>query len=132
MSDYEYVGCFFDYNELSEKVKHLRQMPLKIEKTKPHITFEYKPSCVDTKLFGTKICVEIIGYGNNGENEGVLVIPKCDNEEISKVLSTIKTPHITLSVSECGKPVNTRYLTFNAVEPIHIVGYYDGHIDIEV
>ena len=129
MCEYEYVGCFFDYDELTKAVKQLRQFPLECEKLSPHVTFEYKPSYVDTSLFGTVVFVKIIGYGNDGENEGVLVTLTCDNEELNRTIKKIKKPHITLSVSKKGKAVNTKLLDFKSVEPIYISGYYGGHID---
>lgn len=129
MSNYEYVGCFLDYAELSEKVKDLRQNPLQNEKYKPHVTFEYKPISVNKELLGQKIFVTIIGYGNNGENEGLQVSLSCDNELLNSMIQNIDRPHITLAVSSSGKPVNTKFLDFYPIEPIHIVGVYGGHID---
>lgn len=129
MVKYEYVGCFFDYEELSEKVKGIRQNPLECEKMKPHVTFEYAPSSVDTTLFGEEVFVTIIGYGNNGENEGVQVVLSCKNQQLKTIAQKIEVPHITLSVSSTGKAVNTKCLKFEKVEPLSIVGYYGGHTE---
>lgn len=129
MVGYEYVGCFFDYKELSEKVKKIRQNPLECEKMKPHVTFEYAPSVVDTTLFGEKIFVTITGYGNDGRNEGVQVVISCENQCLESMAQKIEVPHITLAVSSTGQAVNTKYLKFEKVEPLSIIGYYDGHIE---
>ena len=129
MQKYEYVGCFFDYNELSEIVKDIRQNILENEKTTPHVTFEYNPSSVDTTLFGEKIIVSIIGYGNDGVNEGVRVTLSCDNEKINNMIEKIAVPHITLSVSANGKAVNTRFLSFKPIDALCIIGYFGGYID---
>ena len=129
MNKYEYIGCFFDYNELAEKVKQIRKNPLESEKKKPHVTFEYGPSHVDTELFGTQVFVSITGYGNDGENEGVFVELLCDNEKLNNMIEKIEVPHITLAVSRGGKAVNTRFLKFEPITPIQIVGYFGGHID---
>lgn len=129
MTVYEYVGCFFDYEELIEKVASLRKSPLECPKKKPHVTFEYGPSSVDTTLFGEEIMVTIVGYGNDGENEGVLVTISSENDRIVDMVSKIPVPHITLAVSPEGKAVNTKFLQFAPVDPICIVGHYDGHID---
>ena len=129
MTVYEYVGCFFDYEELTEKVAALRKNPLECPKKKPHVTFEYGPDSVDTALFGEEILVTIVGYGNDGENEGVLVTISSENDRIMDMASKIPVPHITLAVSPVGKAVNTKFLQFTPVDPICIVGHYDGHID---
>lgn len=129
MANYEYVGCFFDYEELSLKVRSLRRNPLECEKLCPHVTFEYAPNAVDTSLFGEKIFVTINGYGNDGINEGVRVTLSSENKRINDMITNIVCPHVTLAVSKAGKAVNTRYLAFDDVMPIHIVGRYGGYID---
>lgn len=130
MELYEYVGCFFDYIELSEKVRSIRKNPLPCEKPKPHVTFVYGPSQVDTDLFGTEILATVVGYGNDGENEGVLVTLSCQDPRLTEMIEQIPCPHITLAVSQTGQAVNTRYLEFQPVEPVEIWGRYSGHIDI--
>ncbi len=129
MPNYEYVGCFLDYKELLEKVRELRYNSLPNEKVNPHVTFEYHPASVDTCLFGEKIFVAILGYGNNGENEGLQVTLSCGNKQLSDMIKKIDRPHITLAVSSSGQAVNTKYLEFKPVDPVYIVGCYDGHIE---
>lgn len=74
-----------------------------------HVTFAFKPHCIPSHLFGTQCNVTVIGYANDGENEGYLV-------EIPNALKTFyendAPPHITISISETGKPVNTGKLHF--------------------
>ena len=133
MGKYKYIGCFFEYESLYGVVKKLRKHPLAIEKTVPHVTFQYKPDFVDTSLFGIPILVTIIGYGSNGENEGLLVELTSDNEQINSMIRQIPVPHITLSVSENGQAVNTRYLDFTLFEkPMQIVGHYGGFSESEI
>lgn len=129
MGKYEYVGCFFDYDELFEKVKNIRKNPLKNTKTKPHITFKYAPIDVFPELFGEELEVEIIGYGNDGDNEGVCVIATSKNNVLTQMIQDIQIPHITLAVSDNGLAVNTKNLVFHSIIPIKITGKYDGHID---
>ena len=126
MQKFEYVGCFFDYEELKGMTASVRKFPLEVEKTTPHITFEFGPETVDESLFGTEITVTVIGYGNNGENEGLKVTLTSDNDIINEMIKKIPVPHITLSVSENGKAVNTRYLDFTSIHPFTIKGYYGG------
>lgn len=127
MHDFEYVGCFFDYGELAELVAPIRKNALKNDKPTPHVTFEYKPDTVLVELFGTAICATATGYGNNGENEGLKVVLSSDNEIINRMSSSIEVPHITLAVSDTGQAVNTRYLDFEPIAPIKIVGWYGGY-----
>lgn len=127
MHNFEYVGCFFDYRELTELVAPIRKNALKNNKRTPHVTFEYKPDSILTELWDTAITATIIGYGNNGENEGLKVVLSSDNETINRMSRKIEVPHITLAVSDTGQAVNTRYLEFEPIEPMKIVGWYGGH-----
>lgn len=129
MHNFEYVGCFFNYNELFTKVEKIRKNPLKNTKTKPHITFKYSPIDVFPELFGEKIEVQIIGYGNDGNNEGLKVIATSKNTILTQMINNIDVPHITLAVSDSGLAVNTKNLNFESIEPIKIMGEYNGHID---
>lgn len=127
MHNFEYVGCFFDYHELTELVAPIRKGALKNSKTTPHVTFEYKPKTVLMELWNTPVMATIIGYGNNGENEGLRVVLSSNNEIINRMSKKIEVPHITLAVSDTGLPVNTRYLSFEPIEPLKIVGWYGGY-----
>lgn len=122
-----YVGCFVNYHDLQKKVNSIRMVHLFRQIHNPHITFDYKPESVDESIFGKKIKIKIIGYGYNEDNEGVKVELHSSDSEIEKMIKRIPVPHITLSVSAKGKPVNTKNLIFNAVEPIEIEGTYGGY-----
>lgn len=79
-----------------------------------HVTTEYKPARTHEHLYGKEVTMYITGYGNDGKNEGVSV--KLGNfvadEELEKLFNQIPKPHITLSVSNEGKPVDTANLIF--------------------
>lgn len=80
-----------------------------------HVTTEYKPSVAHPELYGKKATFRIVGYGNDGENEGFLVrLTDCDDPDIDEIYNKIERPHITISVSPTGKPVNTGKLRFHA------------------
>ena len=87
----------------------------------PHITVVYRPAIDHNDFYGADVYAVVRGYGNDGINEGYLVelIPgdgkKARNIEFCKLLCDIKTPHITLSVSNDGKPVDTNKLTFETL-----------------
>lgn len=78
-----------------------------------HITTEFRPTKTHEHLYGTMATFTITGYANNGINEGCSVALKsCDNDELVDLFNNISVPHITLSVSNEGKPVNTKNLNF--------------------
>ena len=86
----------------------------------PHVTVAYKPEVTHEELYGTEISIIVKGYGNDGINEGYLVefVPyfattKGDKfSKLCELLSNIEIPHITISISDEGKPVNTSKLKF--------------------
>jgi hypothetical protein len=84
-----------------------------------HITTEFRPVKSHPELYGTKATFRIIGYGNDGTNEGYKVsllsvcAPKEQEEQLRAIYDKVKVPHITLSVSANGKPVNTGKLDFS-------------------
>lgn len=71
--------------------------------------------------------ITIIGYGNDGLNEGLKVALKADNLVIQHMIDKIEIPHITVAVSNEGKPVNTKYLRFEEIKPIEIDSKYGGY-----
>jgi len=115
-----YLGVFVDPSitegcALSRRIEH------------PHITLLFKPSCNHDDLLGEDVTIEICGYANNGTNEGFLVSAFCENRKVQDMLDAIALPHITLSVSENGLPVDTARLHFKPCEHFTIhgtVGYF--------
>lgn len=82
-----------------------------------HITTAFRPNDLgNTFTLGECVYFDIIGYANDGINEAFLVdVPKLN----------IDTPHITLSVSKDGKPVNSKNLKFKMLsQKRRIAGYY--------
>lgn len=132
MHNYEYIGCFFDREELFRKIAHVRKNHLPNEKQAPHVTFAYAPEAVPEELFGQLISVTIIGYGNDGYNEGLLVTLSGYHPAINQMIAQIPVPHITLAVSNDGKAVNTRYIPFTPVEPIPITGQFGGFLNEDI
>jgi len=124
---FSYIGCFFPAEELYAALAPMRKAPLPREIDAPHVTYIYNPREVDTSLFGLPITATVIGYGADGENEGVSVRLSAEDPRLQKCLDTIAVPHITLSVSETGKPVNTDKLHFAPTEPVKITGTFGGY-----
>ena len=123
---YIYIGCFLDQSKLNALIKDIRKNPLTQTIANPHITIKYKPSTVDERLFGEKIRVKVIGYGNDGNNEGLSVELYSDNKAITDIIAQIRTPHITLSLGPYGKAVDTHSLRFEPIAPFYIDGIFSG------
>lgn len=124
---YIYIGCFVPEDEMSVIFSRLGKPRLARAIAFPHVTFKYRPAEVDESLFGEKLAIRVVGYGNDGSNEGVRVTLSAENAVISRMIGGVAVPHITLSVSGSGKPVNTKFLRFSSVEPFEITGYFGGY-----
>ena len=119
---YLYVGAFVPAGSLWQNISPTLVRPVRF----PHITIEYKPVSVDESLFGTPISIKVVGYGCDGENEGLEVLPTCEEGPLIQRLSAIAHPHITLSVSESGRARNTGRLFFHPLEPFTLSAVYGG------
>lgn len=124
---FEYVGCFFEWSVLDKVLENIEHIRLDRQIKYPHITFSYMPEFIDETLWGEKVRVRITGYGNDGENEGFKVELVSEDGKLQKEFAEIEVPHITISVSETGKPINTRYLEYIPVEPVEVEGVYGGY-----
>ena len=95
-----------------------------------HVTFGFKVPCPE-KLVGTTWTVKFTGrYGNDGKNEAYEVeIP----EELVPYYENNAVPHLTVSVSEDGRPVDSANLEFEPIyEPFELemtIGYFPGGSD---
>ena len=124
---YQYIGVFIPNEEIYEKVTEIGERLSKLIKY-PHVTFKYKPDAVNESLFGEEIEIKIIGYGNDGINEGLKVELYTTNHNLQSMIDEIEVPHITLSISDDGKAVNTRFLCFKDIEPFTIIGKFSGYM----
>lgn len=105
-----YEGFFFE-NEFSGN-----QFVGSLDRTikNQHITTAFKPEVPNADLYGEYADFQIIGYGNDGKNEGFEVkLVRCDNIDLVNIYDKIAVPHITVSVSKDGKPVDTAKLKFH-------------------
>lgn len=126
---FKYIGCFVDFKQFHTYIDGIRKHPLQKNIEYPHVTFAYKPETVDTDLFGTEIAITIIGYGNDGENEGVLVTLTTDHGRLNEMIKQIAVPHITIAISKGAEAVNTKNLYFEAIEPVAITGIMGGYLE---
>jgi hypothetical protein len=125
-----YKGLFID--EMSsyqlKQFEGSRRLENEIrEKGIEHITFQFRPEeLFPENLMGKTFTLMIVGYGNNGENSGFKVaLP----EELIPYYRGADVIHITTSLSESSKAINTRHLDFKSISPFEItgkLGYYTG------
>ena len=126
--DCVYWGIFFPGQEFETSL----EKPVKDK----HVTFGFKTP-MPADLLGKPATVSVTGYGNDGRNEALLVDfePWCwDIFEFS-----VSDPHVTLSTSTDGKPVDSANLEFDVWEwdkwydVEGVFGYFDGEkIVVEV
>ena len=121
-----YTGWFVEPEEIGQIAAELAPQRLEKKIEYPHITLVFKPEQVNTELFGSKARITVTGYGNDGENEGVLVKVEPEEETLRHAVLNLDTPHITLSIAEGAKAVNTRKLEFHSVEPVVLEGIFGG------
>ena len=118
-----YSGLFVDPSELYGTVQPTLERPIKT----PHVTTAFKPNLSQLNLeqLGSEARIFAIGYGNDGQNEGLLVRVEADDPAIQKACDSVKTPHITLSISKNGQAKDTANLEFAPIEtPFEITGQY--------
>lgn len=126
-----YSGIFFEGpfdSLLREKVETKLDNPIK----DLHVTFNFNPKEEDKlpkELIGKEVPVKIVGEGNNGRNHGYKVALSNMDFAINGEKVTLKSlyknpavPHITMSLGQGGKAVETKNLDFTHIEPFDVVG----------
>ncbi len=126
---YRYIGCFIDKETLEAACASLARTPLWRNIENPHVTFAFMPETVDVSLFGQKVFLTVVGYGNDGKNEGLAVQVRCENDRLQTMAEAIAVPHITLSVAEGAHTVDTAKLSFAPVAPFALEGVFGGYIE---
>lgn len=114
-----YTGAFIDVHKLQIAVNSIGYR-LERPIANPHVTFQFRPKTVPAPLFGENVCVKVVGYGNDGKNEGVKVELCEASPMLLEMAEAIPVPHITVSVSAEGKPVDTSKLDFHSIEPFFL------------
>ena len=126
MKQYHFVGFFPNPQELWAKTDSIRSFRLANTIMNPHITTEFQPLSVDETLFGETVQITITGYGCDGKNEGLKVHIESQIPKMKEMIHNIPVPHITLSIADDAKSVNTRYLTFHPAKGVTFHGIYGG------
>lgn len=101
-----WYGLFPDEDmETDESLEELIEMQ--------HVTFGFKKKLPEDLPWGTEFDVLFVGYGNDGINEGYAVeLPR----ELDDWYQGAEQPHMTVSVSPDGKPVDTAFLEFELLD----------------
>jgi hypothetical protein len=126
---YIYIGIFVDYDTLQKFVNdNITKDRLSRVIEKPHVTFAFRPKEYNPDLIGKLVMLKVVGYACDGKNQGLQVtMEETSNPEILAEFKKIKNPHITLSTSADGKPVDTGKMKFKPINnPFYIIGTYDG------
>ena len=125
-----YWGVFFEWPQIRQATAALQREPLEREIAFPHITFAFRPQHIDTSLWGQSLTCYITGYGRDAENEGLSVQLPADDPRVCAAYTGAAVPHITLSVSRWGKPVNTVRLAFSPLpSAIPLTGVFGCYSD---
>lgn len=130
-----YTGYFLDARQMGELMAHLEGQGLVaggLGRTIscPHVTLSYMPEDAHEGSFGQTQRMRVIGYGNDGRNEGIKVelIGQSPDAAIASLEQGVECPHVTLSVSPDGRPADTRDLDFEPLdEPFEMTGTYGGY-----
>ena len=137
MSRVSYQAIFL-YEEYIKKLIAAQGEKLPKIPRNMHCTFKFNPGDTEIETFskkvlGKKVKMKVIGYASDGKNSGFQVeldpetetaytnAHTIENGGIPRVEKTI--PHITVSMSEDAKPVDTGKLHFMPLEePFEITG----------
>ena len=126
MEKIKYIGCFYDQELILQKAKIHSNERLYRSIKHPHTTFFYRPETVPYDMFGSIVTVRVTGYARDSENEAFLVEFENLPKGLEELASQIKTPHITISVSKTGEPVNSGNLKFTPIAPFLLSGIFGG------
>lgn len=122
MKDIMFIGIFF------EEIKKGKLSNCN-NKGGQHVTLVYKPTKEQWEALknyiGKEVVTTINKYGNDNKNEGFGV-------EIDESIPYFgaEQKHITLSIAEGAKAVNTAFIEMNEIEPFTVVGKI-GFIDFD-
>ena len=84
-----------------------------------HITTEIKPAKTHEYLYGKEAKFIVTGYGINSSVEAyqVSLVSAEDDRLLELYKSIVGTPHITVSISSTGKPVEAKILDYTNPVP---------------
>lgn len=77
-----------------------------------HITHIFHPNPIPHGLLGEEITVRLVGYANDGKNEGYKVEFVSGSDAAAEAFSEIKNPHVTVSLGKGGIAKTTGDMSF--------------------
>ena len=109
MENIIYMGVFFAQEEVNAWAQAFDENGLEKRINNPHVTLKFRPSAEDIEALVPHIGEEVVdAYGNDRENAGFRIGEyETSAHTIRSMLESIKIPHVTTSISDAGKPVNT-------------------------
>lgn len=112
-----YEGFFFELDEDELMYSPWTNSKLEHRIDTPHITVYYKPSELHDYYYGKRGLFELYKYGCDDKNEGYKVrYIKSDCIDVPWLFNLVDIPHVTISVSDDGKPKDTKNLDFKPCE----------------
>lgn len=129
IENYIYTACFVNRDELlsAMEANGLSGQHLNRIIDCPHVTLLFRPDDPREAVFGEEVMIEVYAYGNDARNEGLAVNVVSDNVTINELLQNVQVPHITVSVAEGAKPVDTAAIKFEGTAPFILKGVYGGY-----
>lgn len=118
-----YWGIFFEDEEnmpmgtLERKIVH------------KHVTFGFRTP-MPVELLGRETSVIVDGYGNDGKNEALFVELDPDIQDYHEGDDDARY-HITLSVAEDGRPVDSGKLAFEPMEHPYVLKGRFGYFTVD-
>ncbi len=127
MPQYVYEGIFVEEEQLYSKLKGIIPNNRLEHVVKAlHVTCHYRPKISHQEFYGSKVRLKILGYGNNGLNEGIRVEIDSQNPQFK---SKNEVPHITLSYADTSSPKATIGVEFTDIEEVTITGVFGGYME---
>ena len=112
MENIIYMGVFFAQEEVNAWAQAFDENGLEKRINNPRVTLKFRPSAEDIEALvphiGEEVDFVVDAYGNDRENAGFRIGEyETSAHTIRSMLESIKIPHVTTSISDAGKPVNT-------------------------
>ena len=124
MKNIIYTGIFFDFAAVEAAVSQNGGVTLEKAIALPHVTLVFRPSDVELQklhsLVGKKIEVSLDEFAYNDRNAGFRVSVITPDSVVNNFLKG-KLPHITTSVSQEGRPVETPKLFDGSFKNVNFV-----------
>lgn len=124
MENVIYVAIFFALEAVEAAVKQKGGVTLEKAIALPHVTLAFRPSDEEMQLLhqllGKEIEVSLDEFAYNDRNAGFRVSVTTPNSVVEDFLKW-KLPHITTSVSQEGRPVETPKLFDGSFENVNFV-----------